>query len=70
MRNLLGELRQDWSHIYGSSRGGFNWPSKLRNGSSSLKELKKELLNVDFTNLLEESKTHPTSLAAKIATSS
>ena len=44
--------------------------SRAKDGSSSIKELRKELLKIDPINLLEECKTHnSTHLAAKIASS-
>ena len=44
--------------------------ARVKDGSSSIRELKKELLNIDSINLLEECKIHhSTYLAAKIATS-
>ena len=43
---------------------------RIKEGSSSSREIKKELIDLDFSSLLEESKTHSsTSVAAEIAES-
>ena len=43
---------------------------RIKEGSSSSREIKKELIDLDFSSLLEESKTHSsTSIAAEIAES-